>query len=194
MRLVRHRAQQLKLNRHGFHPSRALEQVPTFCRKKDDCRLGWVWRARGLPRVRCRLSHGQQCRMQQGAWVRDHTNSLTRACWHYSISKKSDLARTVQQFILDVNTIADYAVGTICTTNDILNAKEVNECLNARGCAQRVKVLLRLYSVIHWLAHCNRFIFPLLHMARALCQCMHARGTVIRHIWNICWHFIVVEW
>ena len=34
MRLVRHRAQQLKLIRHGFHPSpsRALGQVPTFCR------------------------------------------------------------------------------------------------------------------------------------------------------------------
>ena len=51
------------------------------------------------------------------------------------------MARTVQQFILDVNTIADYAVGTICTTNDILNAKEVNEYLSTRGCAQRVKVL-----------------------------------------------------
>ena len=65
----------------------------------------------------------------------------TRACWHYSIDKKSDLPRTVQQFLVDVNTIADYAVGTICTTPHTLDAKEVNDFLSVRGCKQRVKVL-----------------------------------------------------
>ena len=65
----------------------------------------------------------------------------TRACWHYSISKKSDLAKTVQQFIVDVNTITDYAVGTIDTTFKDLDAAQVNEYLTSHGCKQRVRVL-----------------------------------------------------
>ena len=41
-------------------------------------------------------------------------------------------------------------------------------------------------------SHCNRFMFPHF-VSRGTCT-VHARGTVIRHIRNICWHFIVVEW
>ena len=37
----------------------------------------------------------------------------TRCCWHYVLSKKSDLPKVVQQFIIDANTLTDAPVGSI---------------------------------------------------------------------------------
>ena len=60
----------------------------------------------------------------------------TRACWHYVLSKKSDLPAIVQQFIVDVNTL-NYPVGSIyyaINSNNKygIDAKAVNDYLTER--------------------------------------------------------------
>ena len=65
----------------------------------------------------------------------------TRACWYYSIAKKSDLPRIVQQFIVDANTNSDYAVGQITSHASHLDAQKVNKHLEEHGCTQRIRVL-----------------------------------------------------
>ena len=65
----------------------------------------------------------------------------TRACWYYSLPKKSDLPRIVQQFIIDANTNSDYAVGQITSHAHNLDAHAVNQHLEAHGCSQRIRIL-----------------------------------------------------
>ena len=65
----------------------------------------------------------------------------TRACWYYSLAKKSDLPRIVQQFIVDANTNSDYAVGQITSHASHLDAQKVNKHLEEHGCTQRIRVL-----------------------------------------------------
>jgi hypothetical protein len=69
----------------------------------------------------------------------------TRACWHYVLSKKSDLPAIVQQFIVDVNTLT-YPVGSIyyaINSNNKygIDAKAVNDYLTERQRPQRLRVL-----------------------------------------------------
>jgi len=69
----------------------------------------------------------------------------TRACWHYVLSKKSDLPAIVQQFIVDVNTL-NYPVGSIyyaINSNNKygIDAKAVNDYLTERQRPQRLRVL-----------------------------------------------------
>ena len=69
----------------------------------------------------------------------------TRACWHYVLSKKSDLPAIVQQFIVDVNTL-NYPVGNIyyaINSNNKygIDAKAVNDYLTERQRPQRLRVL-----------------------------------------------------
>ena len=65
----------------------------------------------------------------------------TRACWYYSLAKKSDLPRIVQQFIVDANTNSEYAVGQITSHARHLDAQAVNKHLEEHGCTQRIRVL-----------------------------------------------------
>ena len=65
----------------------------------------------------------------------------TRACWYYSLAKKSDLPRIVQQFIIDANTNSDYAVGQITSHARGLDAHAVNRHLEEHGCPQRIRIL-----------------------------------------------------
>ena len=67
------------------------------------------------------------------------------ACWHYVLSKKSDLPAIVQQFIVDVNTLT-YPVGSIyyaINSNNKygIDAKAVNDYLTERQRPQRLRVL-----------------------------------------------------
>ena len=69
----------------------------------------------------------------------------TRACWHYVLSKKSDLPSIVQQFVVDVNTL-NYPVGSIYFSIESkskygIDAKAVNEYLSARDRPQRLRIL-----------------------------------------------------
>ena len=69
----------------------------------------------------------------------------TRACWHYVLSKKSDLPAIVQQFVVDVNTL-DYPVGSIYCSIESSNkhgidAKAVNDYLEGRKRSQRLRIL-----------------------------------------------------
>jgi hypothetical protein len=70
----------------------------------------------------------------------------TRACWHYVLAKKSDLPKIVQQFIVDVNTITDYPVGSIFSTIEStkkygIDAIAVNAYLTERKRPQRLRIL-----------------------------------------------------
>ena len=70
----------------------------------------------------------------------------TRACWHYVLAKKSDLPKIVQQFIVDVNTITDYPVGSIFSTIEStkkygIDATAVNAYLTERKRPQRLRIL-----------------------------------------------------
>ena len=69
----------------------------------------------------------------------------TRACWHYVLSKKSDLPAIVQQFIVDVNTL-NYPVGSIYYSIETdkqygIDAKAVNDYLASRKRSQRLRIL-----------------------------------------------------
>ena len=69
----------------------------------------------------------------------------TRACWHYVLSKKSDLPAIVQQFVVDVNTL-NYPVGSIYYSIESnkkygIDAKAVNDYLAERQRPQRLRIL-----------------------------------------------------
>ena len=69
----------------------------------------------------------------------------TRACWHYVLSKKSDLPTIVQQFVVDVNTL-NYPVGSIYYSIESNNkygidAEAVNNYLAERKRPQRLRIL-----------------------------------------------------
>ena len=70
----------------------------------------------------------------------------TRCCWHYVLSKKSDLPKVVQQFIIDANTLTDAPVGSIFYSIESdkkygIDAAAVNDYLAARSRPQRLRVL-----------------------------------------------------
>ena len=70
----------------------------------------------------------------------------TRCCWHYVLSKKSDLPKVVQQFIIDANTLTDAPVGSIFYSIESdkkygIDAAAVNDYLAAHSRPQRLRVL-----------------------------------------------------
>ena len=71
----------------------------------------------------------------------------SRYVWHYALIAKSDLPKTIQQFIIDTNVLTGLPVGkihyTITSANSQygIDASAVNAYLESKNCPQRVKVL-----------------------------------------------------